>query len=203
MADRWTFEHLKKQAAKTGLKIQGEPDRTSAPSDEDTVTLDRVQAGSEAQEAGEEWQKRLDNYHTSLMQRGKMIKIFRQYPPMKATFLTRRLVFVVQAGEKGPCDYALIFADGRAGVFDAKSSSKQKQFTWPKEQAHQLAELRHLHFASDGYCPAFALVEWRKWREVRVHPIATIKDRTVYRVDGLPVSEMNWWQVVKTHWKIK
>ena len=202
MAKRWTYEHLKKKAAKTGLKIQGAPDFTPAP-EEDTVTLDRVQAGAEAQEAGEEWQDQLDNYHAGLMRRGQMIKIFRQYPKMTATFLMRRLVFVIQKGEKGPCDYALIFADGRAGVCDAKSTSKQKQFTWPKKQEHQLTELRHLHFASDGYCPAFALVEWREWREVRVHPIATIKDRTVYRADGLAVNGANWLVVVKSYWKIR
>lgn len=208
MAKRWTYDHLKVKAAQTGLTIQPQ-----GGDEEDTVTLDRVQAGTEAQEAGDEWQKRLDNYHASLMRRGLMIKIFRQYPPMKATYLMRRLVFVVQQGEKGPCDYALIFADGRAGVFDAKSTGKQKQFTWPKEQAHQLAELRHLHFASDGFCPAFALVEWRAWREVRVHPIDTIKnraattgtlkDRTVYRAEGLLVQEINWLPVVKNHWKIR
>jgi len=129
-----------------------------------------------------------------------VIKVFRQYPKMTAVWEKYHLVYIVDKGEKGPCDYAVIFNTGLAGLFDAKSSVGIKRFTWPEKQEHQLTEMRRLHQMTGGRAPAFALVEWRKHGEVRVHPIFTIEDRTVVREDGLIAQGVNWLPVVLRHW---
>jgi penicillin-binding protein-related factor A (putative recombinase) len=161
----------------------------------------RKQAGKRANESGKTWEARLNDYHEGLLYRGKVLKVFRQYPTMEITRRGREIVYIAKG--KGPCDFAVFFKNGLAGLFDAKSHKEKNAFTWPLKQAHQLAELRDLHSQSLGKCPAFALVDWYSVGEVRVHPIATIKDRTVYRTDGFLLHEINWLPVVLNLWKIK
>ena len=193
MAKRFTLSQLKKRELQLAAPNGAEPLPGGSAQE----------AGKEAHEAGEAFQDRLDHYHAGLLRRVQVIKVFRQYPKLVATWVRGQIMFAMQKGEKGPCDYAVIFVSGQAGLFDAKSSAGLKQFTWPKEQAHQLAELRRLHQGTAGRSPAFALVYWRTHEEVRIHPIVTIEDRTVYRDVGILTTDVNWLPVVLRHWSIK
>jgi hypothetical protein len=186
MPKGWTMAALRKKQV-----VQGD----------DQASLNHQRGGALANQVGQTWQERLDAYHLSLMRRNQVAKVFRQYPPMRSIWQHSQIIW--KAEGKGPCDYCCIFNNSTAGVFDAKAHSGQKQFTWPKEQVHQLEELRALHASTAGKSPAFALVNWYEVHEVRLHPIWTIAGRTVYRASGLLVHEINWLPVVLTEWKIR
>lgn len=155
-------------------------------------------AGRRAKKAGDLFEQRLDRYHDNLVADGLILNAARRYTPTKPTWHGKRLVFI--ATGKGQCDYALIFIGGIGGIFDAKSCEKGKSFTWPADQEHQLIEMRHLHHASKGRCPAFALVEWRLIDAVRLHPIWTIPERSVRMGEGYPVTGLDWLTTAKQIW---
>jgi hypothetical protein len=183
-------------AALLGKQIQV----NEQPEDEASY-IKNVRAGRKANAAGNEWQARLDDYHNSLIRRGMMAKIFRQYPPMRAIYMNNQIVW--KAEDKGPCDYALIFPSGLAGLYDAKSSNTKNGFSWPKAQRHQLDEMRSLHLVTKGRSPAFAMVNWVSTAEVRMHPIIRIDGHIVRREDGILCHEVNWLPVVLAEWNIK
>lgn len=155
--------------------------------------LARRNAGRKANAVGDAWQERLDLYHTMLLKDRKVTKLQRQMPAMRSTFMSVRgrktLVFVPI--DKGPCDYLFVLLGGRVGIFDAKTTDAAKQFTWPESTAHQLDEMRRqLELAPESI--AFALTNWRAHDEVRIHPIWTIEDRTVYRAEGIKIEGVQW-----------
>ena len=161
-------------------------------------SVKRQVAGRQAKAHGDDFEHRLDGYHASLVDASRIINAARRYTPTKATWYGKRLVFVSIG--KGQCDYALIFRSCIGGVFDAKSCSKGKSFSWPSEHEHQLTELRELHTGSKGHCPAFALVEWRVTEAVRLHPIWTITERSVKMADGYPVVGYDWLAAAEQIW---
>lgn len=160
-----------------------------------------VAGGHKAKRHGDAFQAWLNLYHEHLMTTGKVARVFVQQPPMESHWFHGRLVWTVQAGQKGPCDYGFILASGVSGIFDAKSHAEMERFTWSNDQEHQLTEMRTIHNATGGRSPAFALVQWSSWGEVRIHPIWTIKDRRVDRVDGTLINECYWLDGLRYFWE--
>lgn len=164
-----------------------------------------VEGGHKAKQAGDAFHAQLDLYHAHLMATSKIVRVFRQHPTMKSTWMNGRLVFVMQRGEKGPCDYGFILRSGLSGIFDAKSYTEMEYFTWSTKQEHQLEEMRIIHAETNGRSPAFALVNWASWGEVRIHPIWTVggpNRRTVYRKTGTLVEYGYWLDGLSEHWKV-
>ena len=178
---------------------QARPDWAKQVHD-DMETQRRAQAGHKAQGEGEAFQRSLDTYHARLTRDGAMVRVLRQLPAMRAMWVSKQLVY--KATEKGPCDYVMVFPNGIFGIFDAKATSHERQFSWPAAQQHQLDELRAVHTRTNQQAPAFALVNWYAQGETRVHPVWTIKSGVVYRAEGEVVDGVAWLDVVKGLWGV-
>jgi penicillin-binding protein-related factor A (putative recombinase) len=149
----------------------------------------RREAGRKARAVGQSFQDLLNRYHASLLDAGDLLFVEETKPPMRAAKVAGKLYYVLLPGG-GPCDYLFYLANGRAGSFDAKSTDKVKTMSWPEKRLHQLATLRRLHELSGGKVAAFALVEWRRFNEVRLHPIWTIPGVLVHRETGTVVPQV-------------
>lgn len=155
--------------------------------------------GRRARAHGGDFEQRIDEYHHAMMAAGTLISAARCHLPTRPINYGNRLVWV-STGEKSSCDYAVIFRSNVGGRFDAKSHEKGKSFSWPLDQMHQLTELRTLHRASNGGCPAFALVEWKEAGCVCIHPIWTIADRSVRMADGVRIDNLDWVTAARSIW---
>ena len=174
-------------------------------------TAARRAAGRKARAVGQSFQDVLNRYHADLVEAGACYFVDETKPPMRAAKVAGRLYYVLLPGG-GPCDYLFHMACGLGGSFDAKTTDKVHTFSWPEKRVHQLGALRRLHTTSQGRAPAFALVEWRKFAEVRLHPIWTIPGTIVRRDSGtiVPLSPASptmagvagpaWHQVVQEIW---
>lgn len=158
----------------------------------------RQQAGKRARADGERFELALDRVNDAYVAGGLLARWLRQQPRMRAVWRGDELFF--KPIEKAPCDYVLIFPSGRLAIFDAKSTSHDRQFSWPAEQTHQLAELRSIDERTRGASPAFTLVEWQNYGELRLHPIRTIDGRTVRRAEGLPVAGHEYLPALRGVW---
>lgn len=148
----------------------------------------RREAGRKARAVGQSFQDTLNLYHASLVAAGDLLFIEETKPPMRAAKVDGKLYYVLLPGG-GSADYLFYTATGRAGSFDAKSTDKAMTFSWPEKRLHQLVTLRRLHESSGGKVAAFALVEWRRFSEVRIHPIWTIPGALVRRDAGIVVPQ--------------
>jgi hypothetical protein len=178
-------------------------------------TATRRAAGHKARSVGQSFQDVLNHYHADLVAERICTFVDETKPPMRAVKVQGRLYYVLLPGG-GPCDYLFHLTCGIAGSFDAKTSEKVHTFSWPDKRVHQLSTLRSLHERSGGRAAAFALVEWRKFNEVRLHPIWTIPGTIVRRDSGtiVPMVPVNatrvgiaagpaWHEVVMEMWRKK
>lgn len=171
--------------------------------DEETAAQQRrTQAGAQARVHGDSFESRIDAQNKAYVALHLLATTIRQMPPMRPRYERTKTKIVFEATGPGPCDRVFVLPSGLFGVFDCKSSSSQNQFSWPKDQEHQLQELRHIHEVTVGRSPAFALVYWREHEAVTVHPAWTIDGRTVRRADGYSVSGYDWLPTVKMLWGI-
>lgn len=155
---------------------------------DDMETAAHAFRGRKAQVAGQSFQDRLNAYHALLLKSDLFLYIIEALPPMRSVTQGRGKAPMYALLGTGPCDYVFAMTNGSAGMFDAKSTSKEKAFYWPKKSRHQLETLRALQRVSI-HAAAFALVEWRVFDEIRLHPIITIDGHTVRRGDGVKVPD--------------
>lgn len=160
----------------------------------------RKLAGRTARRHGVNFERQVDLQCAQYVKQGRLAHVIQQMPPMRPIYEKKRLLFAPTG--PGPCDRVFVLPSGLFGIFDCKSSDKLKQFTWSKDQTHQLAELRAIRSATQGRSPAFALVYWRDEDRVCVHLIEHIEDRTVYRSSGSPIDGVDWLPFIERAWCI-
>ena len=161
---------------------------------------DRVLAGETSRQAGHDFEEMIDRQGKLYLSSGRLAHFIKQMPPMRSVFKDGALCFVALG--PGPCDRVFVTPSALFGIFDCKSVDNPKQFTWNERQGHQLEELRKVHDITGGRSPAFSLVYWRQYEEVRVHPISGIAERTVYRADGHLITGTDWLPCVESLWSL-
>lgn len=162
---------------------------TRRPGDDERTARNALR-GRKSQVVGESFQDRLNAYHERLMETGNFLFILETKPPMRPKTQGRGKPPLYILLGAGPCDYVFAMGNGVSGSFDAKSTGEAKAFYWPRNRRHQLATLRELDRVSGGSAPAFALVEWRAYDEVRLHPITSIEGHAVRREHGIIVPDV-------------
>lgn len=151
---------------------------THLPSDTGKKNARRVEAGRRGKRKGAQFEKSLSDFHEILSATGQAamhktgpLVEWKPGPAGKA---------IPKAVGEGPCDYIGVM-DAQAVFFEAKTVPNKDQWSIPMEALHQLIWLQS---AAACGAIAFYLVRWDEHDEVRVHPLDTIDDRTLYRHDG-------------------
>lgn len=154
---------------------------THLPSDMNGKSARRVEAGRRGKRKGIQFEKALSDYHeilaatglASMHKTGPLV----EWKPSPSGKASPKVV-----GD-GPCDFIGVM-NAQAVFFEAKTVANKDQWSIPMEALHQLIWLQS---AAACGAIAFYLVRWDEHDEVRVHPLDTIDDRTILRVEGTPV----------------
>lgn len=146
-----------------------------------TKDPNRVEAGREGRRKGKKFEKDLNDFHEILVATGQAA-IHKAGPAVEWTKGADGNASPT-AVEKGPPDYIGVM-NAQAVFFEAKTVPNKDQWTIPMKWLHQLIWLQS---AAACGAIAFYLIRWDAHDEVRLHPLDTVDDRTILRVEGTPV----------------
>lgn len=154
---------------------------THLPHDMGGKNARRVEGGRRGKRKGIQFEKTLSDFHEILSATGQAA-IHKTGPLVEwKPGPGGRAVPTVVA--EGPCDYIGVM-NAQAVFFEAKTVPNKEQWSIPMNALHQLVWLQS---AAACGALAFYLVRWDAHDEVRVHPLDTIDDRTLLRVEGTVV----------------
>lgn len=150
----------------------------------------RRHTGAQAKASGESFEAIVERVATTLIDRGVIVDLNHVPPPMRSVYGAvggkPRVVFIPK--DSAPCDYSFATAEGRYGVFDAKSTeNKRDRYNWHTDSRHQVDQM--VRVAKAPLALAFALINWKQHGEVRLHPVETFDGYSMTRQDGYIVSE--------------